>query len=317
LFDNFATENAMKKIFITISLLLFLSGAYCQQIPIFSQYNLNHYAINPAATGVNDELPMALSYRKQWVSIPESPTVQYLSAQMKVYKAMGAGAKITNYTAGPQRKTGFELTYSYHFVLKEGLNLSLGLSGLFYQFHLDKSAMNVEQSDDVIFMGEEKMFVVDATFGAYLYGKNYFAGFSVPQLFNRNVDLKSDNVLQEKQVRHYYIHGGYRFDLNSDFTLEPSALVKLMESGLYQVDISALTEYKKMISLGITYRSSDAIVIQTAYRYKAFQLGYSYDITVSGYNTVSSGSHEIVFIYTLKNFLEKVDTYKKLDQQPN
>jgi type IX secretion system PorP/SprF family membrane protein len=294
----------MKKLFIFVSSLVILNGVNGQQMPFFSQYTLNHYAINPAATGISDELPLAFSYRKQWASFPQSPSVQYLSGHMKVYKAMGAGAKITNYKAGPLRKTGLELTYSYHFVLKEGVNLSLGLSGLLYQFHLDKSDMKVEDQDDIIFMGNENMFVLDAIFGTYIYGENYFAGLSVPQLFNRNVDLKSDKVLQEKQVRHYYLHGGYKFYINRDYTLEPSLLFKIMESGLYQVDINALAEYKKMVSLGLSFRTSDAIVIQTAYRYKAFQIGYSYDITISGLNAASSGSHEIIFIYKLKNFLE-------------
>jgi type IX secretion system PorP/SprF family membrane protein len=294
----------MKKIVLLISFLVIINLANSQQMPFFSQYTLNHYAINPAATGIGDDIPLALSYRKQWASIPQSPSVQYISGHMRIEKAMGVGAKLINYKAGPLRKTGGELTYSYHLLLKDGVNLSFGLSGLFYQFYLDKSDMNVEVPDDIIFMGNEKMFVADAIFGTYLYGENYFAGLSVPQLFNRNVDLKTDKVLQEKQVRHYYLHGGYKFDINTDFTLEPSLLVKFMESGLYQLDINALAEYKKMVSLGLSYRSSDAIVVQAAYRYKEFQFGYSYDITVSKLNTVSSGSHEIIFIYRLKNFLE-------------
>jgi len=301
----------MKKILILISFLVIFSSVNGQQMPFFSQYTLNHYAINPAATGINDELPVAFSYRKQWASFPQSPSVEYLSGHMKVYKAMGAGAKITNYIAGPLRKTGLELTYSYHFVLKEGVNLSLGLSPLLYQFHLDKSDMNIENKDDAVFMGNEKMFVIDAIFGTYLYGENYFAGFSVPQLFNRNVDLKSDKILQEKQVRHYYLHGGYKFKINGDYTIEPSLLFKIMESGLYQIDINAMAEYKKMVSLGLSYRTHDAIVIQVSYKYKEFQIGYSYDITTSDLNVASSGSHEIILIYNFPNFLVKADTYKK------
>jgi len=79
----------MKKILISISFLVILNSVNGQQMPFFSQYTLNHYAINPAATGINDELPVAFSYRKQWVSFPQSPSVEYLSGHMKVYKAMG------------------------------------------------------------------------------------------------------------------------------------------------------------------------------------------------------------------------------------
>jgi hypothetical protein len=89
-----------------------------------------------------------------------------------------------------------------------------------------------------------------------------------------------------------------------------------MESGLYQVDINALAEYKKMVSLGLSYRTHDAIVIQIGYKYKEMQIGYSYDITVSSLNVASSGSHEIIFIYRFPNFLMTADTYKKLDKVP-
>lgn len=294
----------MKKIILLLSSLLILSTVNSQQLPFFSQYTLNHYAINPAATGTAEDLPVAFSYRKQWASLPQSPSVQYLSGNMEVYPSMGAGVKFLNYTSGPMKKSGLELTYSYHLEFNNETKLSFGLSGLFYQFHLGKADLSIEDENDLIFTGKENMFVVDAIFGTYLYGENYFAGISVPQLFNRNVDLKTDNILQEKQVRHYYVHGGYNFSINRDFTLEPSALIKFMESGLYQVDINAMAEYKKMVSLGLSFRTSDAVAVQVGYRYDQFRFGYSYDITFSDINTVSAGSHEIVLIYTFPTFLK-------------
>ena len=221
----------MKKILLLFSALLILTTVKGQQLPFFSQYNLNHYVINPAATGTSDNFPVAFSYRKQWASIPQSPTVQYLSANMEVYKSMGAGIKLLNYTTGPMKKTGAELTYSYHIAFDNDMNLSFGLSGLLYQFHLGKSDLSIEDVNDMAFTGKDNMFVVDAIFGTYLYGENYYAGISVPQLFNRNVDLKTDEIVQEKQVRHYYVHGGYKFEINRDLTLEPSTLIKFMESG--------------------------------------------------------------------------------------
>jgi hypothetical protein len=70
----------------------------------------------------------------------------------------------------------------------------------------------VEEIDDEVFMGQEQMFVPDASIGTYLYGKKYYVGLSVPQVFQRNIDLKDDIILEQKQVRHYYLHGGYIFD---------------------------------------------------------------------------------------------------------
>jgi type IX secretion system PorP/SprF family membrane protein len=225
---------------------------------------------------------------------------------MLVTNEMGVGARISNYQAGPLRKTGLEASYSYHLPLGNGdTKLSLGLSVLLYQFHLNKSDLLVEDIDDEVFMGEEKMFVPDAGFGIYFYGKKYYAGLSVPQLLQRNIDLKSDKILQEKQVRHYYLNGGSIFEAGADFTIEPSLLLKFVEAGIFQADINALATYKDMVSFGMSYRTSDAISFQFGYKTKDICIGYAYDLTLSGLQGTNSGSHEILFTYTLDNFILK------------
>lgn len=295
------------KNYLIISVLIFLTtGLSAQQIPMLSQYTLNHYSINPAATGVDEEvLPLAFTYRKQWTGINGSPSTQYLSADMNVAKAMGVGLKFYNYQAGPLRKTGAELTYSYHINLNTENKLAFGLSGLFYQFYLNKSDMNIEDPEDPVFDGVDQMFVADASFGTYLYSDQYYVGISVPQLFNRNVDLKTDKVLQEKQVRHYYLFGGYNFFLNRYFTLEPSLMFKFVEAGLWQMDINARAEYKNMFSLGVSFRTYESIGTMIGFRYEEFYLGYSYDFAIGGINVATFGSHEVLLIYSFPNFINQ------------
>ena len=296
---------------LTIASILVLSAMLqgtgsAQQIPNFSLYNMNHYLLNPAATGISDRLPVSISYRKIWAGIENSPSVQYLSGSMLVAKDMGVGARLFNYQAGPLRKTGLEGTYSYHLSLGTGdTKLSFGLSILMYQFFLNKSDLLVEDIDDQVFMGKEQMFVPDAGFGTYLYGKNYYVGLSVPQLFQRNIDLKSDKILQQKQVRHYYLHGGYIFEAGTDFKIEPSLLLKLVEAGIFQADINALVTYKDMVNFGMSYRTGDALCFQLGYKNPDLFIGYAYDLILSGMRGNTSGSHEILFTYTFDNFIVK------------
>jgi type IX secretion system PorP/SprF family membrane protein len=276
-----------------------------QQIPHLSQYNLNRYAINPAATGINDVLPLSFSYRKLWAGIDRSPAVQYLSGHMKIADYMGAGVKIFNYQAGFSRKSGIEATYSYHINIDQNeTKLSFGLSGLLYQFFLDKAELSIEEPDDAVFLGTDKMIVPDATFGVYLYGESFYAGLAIPQLFNRSIDLKTDRVLQQRQVRHYYLHGGYNYEINTLLKLEPSLLLKFVEAGLFQADIKAYLTYLDMVSFGLSYRTEDAIVIQFSYKNSDFLIGYSFDLTLSGLKTKAFGSHEIIFMYSLPNFIK-------------
>jgi type IX secretion system PorP/SprF family membrane protein len=281
-------------------------NSHAQQIPNFTLYNMNHYVLNPAATGTTDRLPVSVSYRKMWAGFDNSPSVQYLSGNMLVAKNMGVGAKIFNFQAGPLRKTGLEGTYSYHLSLGSGdTRLSFGLSLLLYQFYLNKSDLVVEDIDDQVFMGTEQMFVPDASIGTYLYGKNYYVGISVPQLFQRNIDLKSDIILQQKQVRHYYLHGGYIFEAGSDFKIEPSLLLKFIETGIFQADINALLTYKDMINFGLSYRTGDALCFQLGYKNPDLFIGYAYDLPLSDMAGNTWGSHEILFTYTFDNFIVK------------
>lgn len=295
----------MKKL-IPLSILVILAcpGLKAQQIPPLSQYTLNPYAINPAAIALNDKIPVAFTYRKLWAGITGSPTVQYLSGNMQIANAMGAGMKVFNYQAGPLRKTGLEATYCYHLALNtDGTMLSFGLSGLLYQVYLNKSELKIEEQDDPVFMGSDKTIAPDASFGMYLYQDRFFIGLAIPQLFNRNIDFKTDGILQQKQVRHYYLHGGYTFDLSPDLTLEPSLLFKFIESGLFQADINTLFTYKESVIFGLSLRTADAFIIRAGYKTGDFVIGYSFDKLLNDFKSRTYGSHEILLIYSFGSFI--------------
>jgi type IX secretion system PorP/SprF family membrane protein len=267
---------------------------------------MNHYLVNPAATGISDKLPVSVSYRKIWAGMNNSPSVQYISSNARIAPEMGVGARIFNYQAGPLRKTGLEGTYSYHISLGSGESkLAFGLSLLLYQFKLSKSTMLVEDITDEVFMGDEQKFIPDAGIGTYFYGPGFYMGISVPQLFQRNIDLRDDAILQQKQVRHYYLHGGYIFEAGSDFKIEPSALLKFMESGVFQADINAMATYKDMIQFGLSFRTSEALSFQLGYKNPEIFVGYAYDFILSGMMSNTWGSHEILFSYSFDNFLLK------------
>lgn len=294
----------MKRYIFKILLILIACQVSAQQLTHQSQYMLNHFELNPAAAGNNEDLNLSFSFRKLWAGIKESPSLQTLTGHMEVYSGMGVGAKIFNYTAGPERKTGLEGSYSYHLSLDNiESKIAFGLSFEIYQYFLDKSSLTVEEEDDEAFLGTEKMIVPDGSFGTYLYGKTYYVGLAIPQLIQRNIKLKSD-ILEQKRVRHYFLHGGYTYQINREFRVEPSMLIKLIEIGIFQADINAMVTYQNMVSLGLSYRTSDAIVVMVGYQYEKFRIGYSVDLTLSDIRAHSSGSHEVFISYSFDNFLK-------------
>ncbi len=297
----------MKKFLLVIAACLLTGTLFGQQLNINSLYNLNRYEINPAVAGSMDGLPLALSYRKAWVGIDGSPSMQLLSGHMEVYDRMGVGLRVFNSTQGPLRRTGMEATYAYHIPLNDGgSKISLGLSGFLYQYYLKKGDLIVEDPSDPVMLGNESKTLPDAAFGAYYYGSNYFVGLSVYQLFGGRVRLNANDIAENRRVRHYFLIMGYNFEISEDFALEPSVLLKYLETGAFQADINLYATYMKTVSLGLSYRSGNAIVIQLGYKNDHLNVGYAYDLTLSDIKTVSSGSHEIMFIYRFDNFLKKV-----------
>jgi type IX secretion system PorP/SprF family membrane protein len=293
----------MKTLSFLLAILSIVISSQAQQLPQLSQYYLNQYSINPAATGISDNFPLAFTYRKSYAGLKGSPSLQYLTADLEVYKDMGAGVKFFNYQTGPMRKSGMEATYSYHLELKDDMYLSFGLSGVLYQYFLNKSNLITEDQDDPAMLGAESKVILDASFGTYFYGRNFYAGFAMPQLVNRSID-PNNAVVQEKQVRHYYLHGGYSYEANEDMTLEPSLLLKFVEAGVFQADINIRAIYQDMFSLGVAYRTSDAVIVHLGIKYNDLLFAYAIDFTLSDIKAASFGSHEITLMYTLENFLK-------------
>lgn len=290
-----------------ISFLLFFAMSIqnnnAQQVIHTSQYPLNLYDINPAVAGSYDEFPVCFSFKKFWAGIPQSPSLQTLSGHLKVAENMGAGMRFYNYTFGYSRKSGFEGSYAYHIKFSNPDNvLSFGLSALVYQYKLDKLDMAIENEQDALFQGNETAVVPDFNFGIYYYSPTFHIGFSIPQILNRKVDLKTDN-LELRQVRHYFLHTGFDFFIQRGLKLQPSVLLKYSESGIFQGEINVRTVYKDMLYGGLSFRTGDALAIQLGYQYEKFIIGYAYDITVSSLRLKSFGSHEVMLIYTFDNFI--------------
>lgn len=292
----------MKKFILIIPLCLLGIFADAQQLPQVSQYYLNPYSVNPAATGINEMLPLAFTFRKSYAGLQGAPSFQLLSGHMSVYENMGAGLKVYNYQTGPERKTGVDLTYSYHIEFNDETHLSLGLSGVLYQYYLNKSDLSIENPDDPAFLGADSKMVIDANFGTYLYGSNYYVGLAVPQLINRSIDPDNE-IVQQRQVRHYYLHAGYDYEANRDLTLSPAMLLKFVEAGIFQADIQLRATYQDMFSLGLAYRTSDAFVVHLGFKYEEFLLGYAIDFVLSDISAASFASHEITLLYSLNNFI--------------
>ena len=288
----------MRKIVYILLLILAAKTGFAQQIPLYSQFMLNDYAFNPAIAGTNDYYQIRSNNRYQWVGITDAPRTYILSVYGP-HKTlpMGFGGYVFNDVTGPTSRTGLYGSYAYNVKVNDELNFSSGLSFGVLQYKIDGSKITLYHDNDrTLSNGLYVDYMPDANLGIYLYSKKYSVGISANQLLNNNIKFSEVEEQGINKIKsHFNVHGSYLIDISSDFEIEPSLIVKYVSPAPVQVDLNAKLTYKKMVWLGFSWRSKDALSVLAGYNFKdQLMFGYSYDITTTNIKNYSSGTHELM-----------------------
>lgn len=282
-------------------LMLLLNEVRGQQVPQYTQFVFNYFAINPAVAGSKDCMDVRLGFRKQWVGFPGAPTTGwvtmhgYLRPKGKPFirHRHGVGAFIESDETGPLGYSSLYLAYAYHIQLAKDYYLSLGLFGGVKQEKIDLGKVTVLDADDpaLAFDGSVLVYPVIVP-GIWLYGKNGWAGMSMTHaLGNRIKDLGTDSRL----TRHFMLSGGKRIRFNRTIGLIPSVLVKYSSGSPMALDVNMMLEYRRRVGLGVSYRNQDAVAFMLKVPFlKYFTLGYSYDVNTSRLRVANSNTHEVI-----------------------
>lgn len=304
-------------IFILLVIINF-SKVEAQQMAQYSQYMNNAYVINPAAGGTEDFMDIKASIRKQWVGFAGSPETYYVTAHSPLGRYSGKphprnkvrnfhtlGGNIYKDVTGPTSRAGMYGSYSYNMALTSEIRVSMGVFLGAQQYKLDGNKLIFH--DDGDFIGVQSRVVPDGALGSWLYSDHFFLGLTAAQIFQSklNFDVPSGSGLSPKHFsklsNHYFIMGGYKFKLNEEWIIVPSALVKVVSPAPVSIDINAKVRFKDLFWFGASYRNLDSFVgLVGVTLLGKIDIGYSYDATISKINSYSSGSHEILVGFRLK-----------------
>lgn len=269
-----------------------------QQMPLYTQYMMNEFLLNPGSGGKNDFFEAKSNNRYQWKGITDAPRTYILSVDGPLKsRKVGVGGYLFTDITGPTRRTGIYGSYTYHLKINEQIELGMGLSAGLLQFTVDGSKINLHDDADVALDGSlQSVLLPDFGFGLNLYSKQFNIGFSAPQLVQNKLNLySSTSSIGSKLEDHYFINGAYRYRPNNDFTIEPSVLVKVLKPVPTQIDAGLKVSYRDLIWLGGAYRSLDAYSAMIGLCIKKhITFAYAHDFTFSNLKNYSSGTHEIL-----------------------
>lgn len=311
-------------------MMMILLNAKAQQLPVYSQYMMNGFLLNPAVAGHEGYTAINVTAREQWLGLKDAPGTYAVSFQTRLLRnsfisrsasihkrkrimsrsgRVGYGVYAFTDMAGAFNRTGIQGTYSYHIPLDRS-QLSFGVSLTGYQFRIDDTKIKLLDEDDQLLLNTEKSaFIPDANFGIYYTDQHLYAGISAMQLFQTPLKLGADKDGPGfRMIRHYFVTAGYRFELNPDLLMEPSFLFKTTENFIAQIDVNVKMYIKENYWAGISYRTGgsysiaeesfngkgSSAIIMGGIRVDKFYIGYAFDYTFNAIGARTLGSHEIM-----------------------
>lgn len=289
--------------------------ARAQQQAQYSQYMNNNFLLNPAVAGTEEFIDVKFSHRTQWLGLEGAPSTFYATVHSSLGKPVrrtlqqrrrrfhALGGTAYSDVTGPTRRTGLYLCYAYNLALTRKLRLALGVSGGLQQFAVNGDELRFHDAETV--RGFQSALAPDASIGLWMYTPDFYVGASTGQILGTPLGFEyyqfesssQRNVLQ----RHYYLTGGLRVPLNREWTLVPSALLRYTATSSPSVDLSAKFRYKRLLSLGASWRAFDSAIATFGINLTDnLTLNYTYDLGTSELAKYHGGSHEVVVGLRLK-----------------
>ena len=294
----------MRKIILILSVLLSVS-VFAQQELLFTQYYNNDMAINPAVSGSKTYNSLSMQTRQQWLGFEGAP----LSTNINYHGALNNRSAMGGYLmfdkANPSLQANLQLNYAYHIPLNyDKVNLSFGVGAKLMYYNLDFKPEDLPPGIDPAYSASAYDNTLgDASAGTYLYGRNFYLGFSTSNLlqstFNTAIDL---SPVSNKLFRNYYTMGAYRFSImNRDWQLEPSFLLRKMQLHSNLTDITTRIIYLEDTWAGLTYRTNRTLVFGFGFATNKLHISYTYDHTFAGeIMQYTYGTHEIGLSFRIK-----------------
>ncbi|MBO6608068.1 type IX secretion system membrane protein PorP/SprF [Psychroserpens sp.] len=293
----------MKKFYIIIVLLI-ATQVYGQQDPQYTQYMYNMNVINPAYAGSRENLSFGLLYRSQWAGLDGAPKTGTFFGHLPVGEKVGLGLSIISDEVGPIRETNAYADFSYTLNLGGAHKLAFGVKAGATFHDIGLAGLALIDPNDPFFQNINTT-TPNIGAGFFYYTDNYYLAASVPNILN-SVHLDANGNKLGSEESHYFITGGYVFQLSENTKLKPSFLVKSSFDAPTSFDVNLNALFFEKLEIGGSYRLDDSFsgLINFAVT-PTVRIGYAYDAVTSDIKEYAPASHEFMLLFDL-NFPRKV-----------
>ncbi len=283
---------------LTIVAFLIAGTMYAQQESNYALYRYTMNVVNPAYAGADGQTQFTANIRSQWEEVQDAPETQSFIFSTALGERVGLGATIVNDETFIERETGFFVDFSYRLPIADNTNVFLGLKAGGSTYNIDRAGLaNIGLPDDPALGNVDTGFRPNVGIGAYLHNDKYFLSLSSPNLLaTQGVSNDNGVITYSNDKAHFYLSGGYNFDLGGDTEFKPSTMVRAVSGAPVSVDITAAFKFFQKFEIGAIYRTDKALgglaLLELA---DWIDIGYAYESSLRDELTsVSDGTHEIL-----------------------
>jgi len=306
---------------INILILAFIIIEYSiGQDPTFSQFYANKLYLSPSFAGATEEYRFGLNYRNQWPAVPgvfHTYSIAFDRAMPNFNSGIGVLATYDVAGSGNLSTTNIGILYSYDFNINRDWHIRPGVNFKFYYLGLDiyKLVFNSQitgsgTSPSITPPPFDNVADVDFATSVLVYNDRIWGGITFDHLLKPKTSFYGDDATVPMKFNMY---GGVQVlkktRLRQKMQEVLSVAMNFQKQGkFYQSDLGVYY-YKDPLIFGLWYRgiplvtsqAGDAIIGLIGLKTNSFQIGYSYDFTISNLISSTSGAHEISIVYEFNN----------------
>jgi len=278
---------------------------YAQTESMYSQYMYNMLSINPAYAGNRGVIGINAFFRNQWAGIPGSPKTTSVSIDGPLNeKGLGFGFQLYDDVLGVEKTTGINGMFSTQVKVSETGVLSAGLLGGLMNYRADLTQIaNRFTPNDIAFNQNYNKWTPSVGLGLFYNTDKFYAGVSIPNVLNSGLstlDMIQSN-LQKVSDMHIFITSGFVIKASDNVTIKPSTLVKMVSGAPIQFDLNTNVWLKDLFSIGVSYRTADAIVGMFEFQAtKKIRFGFAYDTPISYLKGYKQSTQEFMMRFELE-----------------
>ena len=330
-------KNLSRRILLSLLLILLVINLTKAQDPAFSQFFQFRTYLNPACTGSERGLNVAMIYKNQWNYVPGGFNTYGVSMDVQSAR-LSSGIGVTAYRdmeAKTLQTNSVSVSYAYIAKITKNINLHIGVSGAFVNKSIDKSRLIFTDQLDPevgvvpggsstnIVLRKVNFFDLDAgILLRFRYNINEHPvhnsiGFAVHHL--TRPDESFENISTKIPMR-FTVHYGAMFPIsrgrnkrNIDFYLSPVFKFDFMNK-LRVYNVGTYVTFKP-IYVGVMYQlnkfsnnSTHGMIFTGGIdwdmgkdNFMTLNIGYSYQMDFTGVTSKSHGQHEITMRMNFNN----------------